>query len=412
MLVPAACVTPSTLVGPSAQPTSGRVSEWRWRVALVPRRAVGPLPERRSSCPPAAILAAPGALISAPVAWRLRRRRRGRCGVALRAGGATAEAVAVAPSVGAVDGQCFEILPVSDKGFGAVATRDIARGELVVAEKPLICYRDDASWQYAVQRQFDALPASAQEAVLRLEDVNMFGGQRTVPGIVGTNTVGCSSESFDGVVCETCSRFNHSCIPNCEQTWDETTSKECIFASTDIKAGEELCISYVQPFISAKERSSILEESYKFRCACPACSSGSAGSDGRRERLRQLAEDIGDGVDVIDAMAGVGTAKELLALFDEEGLHMQGFRAQACYHAFKSLLLAGRADEARKWGEDAAMHCELCRGKSHPETLLMAGYAQDPGSHPAAQQTAWEPGLAWLAGGLVVGGVAFALLSK
>jgi len=145
--------------------------------------------------------------------------------------------------------------------------RDIKCGELILSEKPLIFFREGPTWKDWAQEQFHALPTAAKEALWSLQDERLFQGRKSLPGIVGTNCIGCSGDSFDGVVCGTISRINHSCVPNCEQTWDKALSEERIFASIDIRAGDELSISYVPPFLSRAERSQMLQGSYKFQCA-------------------------------------------------------------------------------------------------------------------------------------------------
>ena len=63
---------------------------------------------------------------------------------------------------------------------------------------------------------------------------------------------------------------------------------------------------------------------------------------------------------------------------------LQGFRAQASFHAFQCLLLAKRPEEARKWIALARSQLEMSRGAEHPDVLALRGYEEDPLSHPAA----------------------------
>lgn len=67
--------------------------------------------------------------------------------------------------------------------------------------------------------------------------------------------------------------FNHSCDPNLQVTYtsamDETMT---IVALRDIRAGEELCISYIEEKEPFAERQQQLYEHYLFECCCSKCS--------------------------------------------------------------------------------------------------------------------------------------------
>eukprot|EP00439_Symbiodinium_sp_Y106_P052015 s2386_g6.t4 len=199
-----------------------------------------------------------------------------------------------------------EILPIPGKGFGAIARRDIARGELVLEERPTITYQAGSDWPTSLQQQFDKLPAASQSAVMDLYDASP--GEKTLKGIFDTNSIGCSSPTLDGVLCLSVSRINHSCWPNCEQFWDEQLFREKIFACKDIKKGEELCISYVEPYLLAEERDDIFRRRYAFECAGSA--PNREASDRRRKRLGEALAELGRGVSP-DADAGVALAEDM-----------------------------------------------------------------------------------------------------
>ena len=67
---------------------------------------------------------------------------------------------------------------------------------------------------------------------------------------------------------------NHSCDPNCEFTSSEGGRYIREFATRDIKEGEELTISYLEPddlLKDAEERKDLLFESFGFECVCRRC---------------------------------------------------------------------------------------------------------------------------------------------
>ncbi|KAK6493422.1 SET and MYND domain-containing protein 5 [Huso huso] len=70
------------------------------------------------------------------------------------------------------------------------------------------------------------------------------------------------------------SSCNHSCIPNAEASFPENNFLLHLTALSDIKPGEEICISYLdccQRDRSRHSRHKILRENYLFVCSCPKC---------------------------------------------------------------------------------------------------------------------------------------------
>jgi len=65
--------------------------------------------------------------------------------------------------------------------------------------------------------------------------------------------------------------LNHSCAPNACAV--QNMNKVELRALTDVAAGEELLISYVDPISTSLERRQELKEKYNFSCKCPNCTS-------------------------------------------------------------------------------------------------------------------------------------------
>ncbi|CAK0833603.1 unnamed protein product [Prorocentrum cordatum] len=191
----------------------------------------------------------------------------------------------------------FEVVPVAGLGLGVVATSDFACGDLVVAERPVMAF----SWgeEDRVEEMFDGLPEEDKEVVMSLHDQFVDGsgqadGQRSLDGVMRTN----GYRTGDGFVLLTLlSRFNHSCSPNCEHSFDGDLSEMHVYASTDIAAGEELRTYWMELAAPTDERLALLREELGFTCRCPACvrsGAAAAASDGRRRRLRYLQECLED----------------------------------------------------------------------------------------------------------------------
>ncbi|KAI5989994.1 hypothetical protein EDD15DRAFT_2170926 [Pisolithus albus] len=69
--------------------------------------------------------------------------------------------------------------------------------------------------------------------------------------------------------------FNHSCLPNAFPKYTLHRGHQVqmsIVAMRDIEAGEEVCISYVDPAL-LDTRQQIFRFSYGFTCTCPSCTS-------------------------------------------------------------------------------------------------------------------------------------------
>lgn len=273
-----------------------------------------------------------------------------------------------------------------------VATQDVARGELIIAETPLITRTkgdaislDGPAWQ-----QFQKLPYEKQAVIRSLCDFSMnladegdLGGGKSLEGILNTNCYGCGTPELQrGALYETISRFNHSCSPNCENSWDQDTFQGQVRACVAISVGNELCTAYVNVIAPRAERQKELEGMYGFYCDCPACSNPEwESSDLHRKRASSLDELI---TGTEDLQYGLQLAKELLDIYEKEGIHLNGLRARACYDAFQLCLLSGDMQQAKTWIEMAYESRKASNGALHRETLRMLGFMKNPTSHPLA----------------------------
>lgn len=209
------------------------------------------------------------------------------------------------------------------------------------------------------------------------------GGEKTLADIFRSNCIQRGDSSPDGVLCETASRFNRSCVPNCEKSWDENKEVLQIFACTSVSAGQELCVHYVDLQAPAAARQQGLEP-FGFICGCPACRPGSEEGDRRRQRLQELVPQVVP-VSEEDPWTALSMISEALRLYDEEDIHLKSLRKFACYFAFQLSLSLGDLSRARNWVDQAYEYSKLCHGPDHATTLCLGRYAEDPCSHPAAR---------------------------
>ena len=194
----------------------------------------------------------------------------------------------------------FAVQDIPGKGKGIVATRAIALGELVLAEAPLftqIRSRTNATVLAALTSLSDA----DQRQYFSL--ANARRGRQPPPlAIFETNALPCGdNDASAGYAAESAgifllgSRFNSSCQPNVNNYWDGRLRKITFWATSDIAAGEELCICYINELAVREERQDRLQSAFGFVCRCVACSREGAelrASDERRVAIARLYDEI------------------------------------------------------------------------------------------------------------------------
>lgn len=185
----------------------------------------------------------------------------------------------------------YKLRDIPGKGKGLIAIRDIALGELVIVERPVLLFprlMDSAGTVFEFRKY--------AERSMNHEDWIKFNDLANVQstyiskfsGIRNTNAFGIDlqkgMEGYSAVFLEQ-SRLNHSCGPNLRSTWNPYLFTLSAQAARPIRAGQELTISYVDLFSPRSERQTILQNIYKFECKCPYCVEYSPISDCRRIAL-------------------------------------------------------------------------------------------------------------------------------
>jgi len=278
--------------------------------------------------------------------------------------------------LGSMEVSCGRVVPISGKGVGVLATKDIHAGEIVASASPLLYFDgDDPKWSQVLQEQFEALPVSQQKAVFELEDAFAANTQeKTLVGIVRTNSFRRGRSMAQGVLCEELSRFNHSCSPNCEHSWNEETKIMNVYASVDIPCGKELCIHYIDVRAIRLERITELQQ-YGFSCCCDICEEPDASSDKRRLRMQKLVQ-ITAQVGATEPLLALDMVAEALRLYDDEGLAIQSFRMNASFYAYQLALQMRDTELARTWARMAYEHSILCNGPNHPSSSALCAIVE------------------------------------
>jgi hypothetical protein len=137
---------------------------------------------------------------------------------------------------------------------------------------------NDSGEETLTVAQWDCLSRAHNNAFKREKDVN------GVPTVVFT-------------VFSEISRFNHACKPNAIYQWDDERDngrggrgQGVVHSLDDIAAGDEITICYCSDLAfvlkSRDDRRAELNETWRFQCACTACSDTS--QDVPRQTARQL----------------------------------------------------------------------------------------------------------------------------
>ena len=207
---------------------------------------------------------------------------------------------------------------------GAFASRDIQRGDLILSEKPIFCIPTMGlipRMRAAIETAVGNLSPTHLDGYLSLHNSHDTCSCFPVPllGIFATNAI--VTTGVNAGVCLEASRFNHSCSPNANYSFNSNTGEIRIYALGTIPRGEEIFVPYLHVHQIRQSRQANLRRRYHFTCACSICSlpdAESKKSDARRQRLKKLSEIISN-FDFDSATEHLNYAVEGIRLLREEG---------------------------------------------------------------------------------------------
>jgi len=283
-------------------------------------------------------------------------------------------------------GHDYKVELVQGKGLGCIALRDIAPGECVLREPAAVKFVDsDPAWIANAKQQMETLPLAEQELVMSLMDCR--DPPKSLAGIIITNNYSLGLGSSSGGLFVELSRFNHSCRPNCEQSWDDAAQEIQVYASEAIQAGEEMCTYFVDPRMPRPDRQETFKQVYRFTCVCPACSGDDAERDPARAELLRIGGQI-KRLGGRDPTRGVQLVREMLDVYRRDGITAKSFWTDACYHACQLSLLSGDVSGAQDWARQALHWSRVCHGPQHGETLRLLRLSEHPEDHKVV--LAWD----------------------
>jgi hypothetical protein len=206
-----------------------------------------------------------------------------------------------------------EVRQTQDRGRGLFATKEIRMGDLILCEKAFMAaHPNDRTpkstlpvWLKGVQRVIDnpstskdllglyagqphTSPASAP-IIDNVPVVDTFKVSKILDLNGFSYTVGRESHAYGTSAMMTkdspkstglwihIANANHACLSNAVRSFIGDII--ILRAARDIRAGEEITISYQKPAPLLVDRQKALSDSWGFRCSCPLCTSEAALGD-------------------------------------------------------------------------------------------------------------------------------------
>ena len=214
----------------------------------------------------------------------------------------------------------YEVKQAGPKGLGVFATRNIEKGTRIMADEPVFLLAADEppcdpieiydkfrSVDRATRKQCLQLTCSSDRAKLsKLRKTalasNTYASKKfsqhrideavKLAAIFDVNAFEITDKRWSGgkrcAIFLQATRFNHSCLPNAGNGWEPNVGKLSIHAVKEIRAGEEITISYIDPRQRREVRMQGLWDMYEFECTCVACAINLGTVSGRQSVERRL----------------------------------------------------------------------------------------------------------------------------
>ncbi|KAK6065961.1 SET domain-containing protein 5 [Seiridium cupressi] len=200
--------------------------------------------------------------------------------------------------------QCLWTIKEVANGHGLFAAADIKAGLLIIQEAPLLTVSrqeaQSASEHVGIPAKTGLLQAEAQNRLMdlyhnpsKLREFAEFQGQ-PCPGAPHidsavalakfyTNAATITAGDLDAGLFPTFCRMNHSCVPNTSYEYDDVSGTMQVYASRDIRQGEELTDAYTELARPRARRAKELAN-WGFRCECLVCEGPEAEEHEARRR--------------------------------------------------------------------------------------------------------------------------------
>ncbi|KAF9459769.1 hypothetical protein BDZ94DRAFT_1224327 [Collybia nuda] len=303
-------------------------------------------------------------------------------------------------------------------GVGMYATTDLSMGDHILTERPLtispigikipggIEERGERlspeqlrqamlfEWEKLLEMCFKRLEPENQTAFMALANSHTKDGSGPITAIVRTNGFEVDKlqdsvpEGSYVAVCKIMSRINHSCSPSADRLFDVPSFSFQLRATRDIKAGEEIFVSYCDVLEEAAHRQAYLAP-YEIVCICASCTPDTTESDERRLGLRESIGLIESDFDdwIADPLLAddktINTSLKWLEVIKQEALEASDAYRHHVYAIVRAYVALGDVENAIKYGRLLGLWYRGQSGKDDTLRLML-----DPEYHKA--RPAWR----------------------
>lgn len=282
----------------------------------------------------------------------------------------------------------FKITPIPGKGNGALASRLISKGELIISDHAVAVINMESSafnrenFDDICESAFDLLPHSTQSRLRKLDAVGNTRAAR-VQSAIERNAFeshhGGDERVLHYAVVPEPAVFNHECRPNSAFYFDNKTMRVYISAVRDIAQGEEITIAYRDMKASRAERQAAIAH-YGFRCTCSHCSMSDKESRASDQRISEIDDIMVHLTNFNDnSKANLDMADRLIQLYREE--RFDDRIAEAYTLATMTYNSFGQMDEVKKFANLARSAGLLVAGPSWSELPAIEDMQEDPKVH-------------------------------
>lgn len=302
-----------------------------------------------------------------------------------------------------MDGWTIQAVP--GKGRGIVATANILRGTLIIAEDSLLKFSADIlafpNCALILEQLQSNLGQHDRGLVNSLH--NAYPDLNRLEGIVKSNSLPCGDRPEKRGIFPICSFFNHSCLSNAQFSWSKAMQRGRVYALHNIPQGQEISISYIPDHIwhsTRDERLAWIYQTYNFGCLCQVCTGDPVSvidSNQRRTFLQQIYCDIGSQIGMLkegnlvyhNPARALAQLHHVLQLLYTEGDPRDNKTRTAFYNAFQICVGHGDVARATAFMRLAVRITKDWKGSDSDGFAAWEGLVAGPWRHAIANKTAW-----------------------
>ena len=260
----------------------------------------------------------------------------------------------------------YVVTPLPNRGLGAIATTSIPIGTPLTKTTPILIVHSDNTPTFD-REKFLRLAVSLLPADTR----SAFNGLARIyndPRVTHQDAIKANSFAIDiaGVqhlaVFPEPSRFNHDCAPNAMYHVDSLALTHTVHATRPIAEGDEITVSYLDPFSPGAARHDFLQSAFGFACSCQRCVEAER-DDAQIAEIQRLESILGnwDARESVQWFDYTDMAEDLIDLYQRRGL--EGFMNTAFGHAALAYNSVGESGRATMYARKALDVAKIRHGK-------------------------------------------------